>query len=155
MRPLKTSLSLWIGFGVCCLAYAVWVIYLGLNNFDMVHGGYRQAAQRLQPERVREIALHELIDRCRREAKLSDRPGPDAGESLTASEPCLSWPADVLEERRKTVEKRLIDEKNRSARKLVLFYLLFGVVFLFLPPALMFLLLFFLIWLWRNLRIVK
>ena len=156
MGSLKKSRTLRLGFAVCCLAYVAWVVYLGLKKFDMVHSDYRRAGERLQPERIREIALQELVDQCRRESKRSDRLRSAADESFTAAEdPCLSWPENVLEERQKTVAKRLLGEKNRSGLKLVLFYVFFVVVFLVLPLGMMYGLLSFLIWLRRNLQFVK
>lgn len=148
--------TLWIGYGVFCLAYAVWVVYLSLNNFDMVHDGYRQAGERLQPERISEIAFDELVDQCRREAKRADKLRAVETESFLGKEDaCLSWPAAVLEERRQAVEKRLRSEWGRAWRKLMLFYLFFGIVFLILPMLTLYLVLAFLLWLRRNLRIVK
>jgi len=156
MRPLKKSRTLRAGFAVCCLVYVVWVVYLGLNNFGMVHSDYRRAGERLQPERIREIAFQELVDQCRRESKRLGRPRSAEVESVTGAEdPCLSWPENVLEERQKTVAKRLLDEKSRSGRKLVLFYVFFGIVFLILPVVSIYLLLSFFIWLWRNLQFVR
>lgn len=141
---------------MACLAYAVWMVSLGLHDFEMVHDGFRQANERLEPERVREAALRELVAQCRGETAKPDGPRPpEAGRPSAAEDPCLSWTAAQLEERRAAVEKKLRSEWGRAWRKLMLFYLFFGIVFLALPMFMFYLLLAFLLWLRRNLRIIK
>ncbi|MDH3328022.1 MAG: hypothetical protein OEM01_02190 [Desulfobulbaceae bacterium] len=156
MRPLNKSHIWKICYAVCTLVYMAWVVYLSLNNFGMVHRQYRLAGERLQPARIEEIALQELVDRCRRESKRIDRLR-SAGEknSAAAEDNCLSWTTTVLEERQKAVEERLVEEKSRVGRKLVLFYVSFGLVFLILPPAFLYLLLSFFIWIYRSIKFVK
>lgn len=155
MKPQKQHWSMWIGYAVVCLAYAVWIVFLGLNNFDMVHDGYRQAGERLQPERIREAALRELVAECRREGKIADRPRHDEAGFNSSADLCTAFSETVIEERRQVLHKRLHAEWGRAWRKLMLFYLFFGIVFLVLPMFMLYLLLSFLLWLRRNLRIVK
>jgi hypothetical protein len=146
---------LWLGYGVACLVYGVWIVYLGLNNFGMVHDGYRHAGAQLRPERIRKAALRELVEECREAAAASGRSWPDGEFYAGADDPCLSWPAAVLEERQKIVKKRLLGEQGCAWRKLMLFYLFFGIVFLVLPMVTLYLVLAFFLWLRRNLRIIK
>lgn len=143
------SLNWRIGYAVFCLAFVVWVVYLSLNNFEMVHSDYRWAGEQLQPAKVKEIAIQELIKQCRKESKRMVRP------SATTGDTCLSWPTIVLEERQKAVEKRLVGEQGQAKTKLVLFYIFFGVIFIILPLVIVYLLLSFFIWIYRNITFVK
>ena len=145
-----------IVYAVCCLVYVGWVVYLSLNNFGMVHKQYRQARENLQPTRIEEIATKELVDKCRKKLKRSDRhPSVYDMTSGVAEDPCLSMPAAVLEERKKTVEEHLVEDKSRVRRKLVWFYITFGVVFLILPVTFVYMLVSFCIWLFRNIKLVE
>lgn len=146
----KKSVNWRVGYTVCCLVYVVWVVYLSFNNFDMVHREYRRAEKRLQPLQIEEIALQELVGQCRKKLKRAGRFREVGAEDL-----CRSWPAAVLAERQKAVEERLVKEKSRIHRKLVIFYISFGLVFLFLPIVFMYLLVSFFIWLYRNIKIVE
>lgn len=139
-----------IGYAMFCLLYVISVVYLGLNNFDMVHREYRRAEKRLQPVQVKEIALQELVDQCRKKLKRAGR-SPAVG----TEESCRSWPSAVLAARQEKVTEQLIDEKSRVGRKLVTFYISFVLVFLFMPLAFVYLLVSFLIWLFRNIKIVE
>jgi len=154
MKPLQKRRDWRIGYAIFCLFYVVWVIYLSLNNFDMVHTRYRLAEERLQPEQIGEIARQELVEKCRKEAKRNDRLRPPEDEvSPAPAEDCLSWPAAVLEEQQKVVKERLVVEKSRTARKLVLFYVSFLVIFLLLPLIVLYLLLAFFIWIFKSRRV--
>ena len=104
----------------------------------------------MQLEQVKEIALQELVDQCRKKLKRAGRL-----REVGAEERCRSWPATVLAQRQKAVEERLVEEKRRVRSKLVTFYIFFGFVFLFLPLAFVYLLLSFFIWLFRNIKIVE
>ena len=157
MGSLEKSMNWRIIYVVCCLVYMGWVVYLSLNNFGMVHKQYRLAQERLQPVRIEEIALQDLVDKCRKKLKRSGRLQQGDGDSTSVSseDPCLSFPAAVLAKREKTVKERLVEEKSRVSRKLVWFYITFGVVFLILPMAFVYLLVSFFIWLYRNIKFVE
>lgn len=119
---------LWqIAYGICSLLYIVWVVHLSRYNFDMVHRHYRLAGERLQTKRIEAIAREELESKCRKEARR-------VGLAAYTEDHCRSWPETVLAARQKKVENRLLAEKSLAWRKLVLFYLSFGVIFLLLPP---------------------
>lgn len=145
-----------IGYVVFSLVFVVWVVYLGLDNFDKVHGEYRIAQARLQPSQVKDIALQELIDQCRKKLKRSG-PTQVAGDKASgmADGDCLSFPEAVLLERQKTVTSHLVSEEKRFKRKLIVFYISFGVFFIVLPLYVLYLLLSFFIWLFRGLKFVK
>jgi len=149
-----------VGFFAFCLVYIAWVVYLGFDNFDKVHSEYGSARQQLQPDRIEDIAFQELADQCRkklrRQAESTDRYRKDTEMSSgVTGDPCLSWPPAVLQERQDVVRKRLTVEKNRLKRKLIVFYISFSFFFLFLPMALLYLLLSFLIWIFRDLKFIK
>jgi len=149
-----------IGYAAFCLLYAAWVIYLGLDNFDKVHSEYRWASEQLQPARIRETALQELAEQCRREArkdsKRSDRYRKGAGMLSAAEEDaCLSWPEAELTKQEKKVGERLDEKAGRLKRKLIVFYITFASIFLVLPMVFLYLLLAFLVWLFRGVKIIR
>lgn len=134
----------------------VWVVYLSLFNFALVHRDYRRADKLLQPARIKEVARQELVDQCRRELKRFNRLRATPNiVSATAEDTCLSMQADVFEERQKAVTERLEHERSRMVRKLVLFYIYFGIIFLILPPVILYLLLSALIRLFKSIKFVN
>ena len=156
MRSLKKSRIWRISYAVCCLIYVVWVVQLSLNNFDMVHSDYRRNEKSLQPAQIKEIALQELVSQCRKELKRSGRHSSDGDKSSVATDDtCLSWPAAVLEQRQNAVERRLAEEQSRGIGKLVVFYVFFGIIFLILPPVLLYLLLSLFIWIFKTIKIAR
>jgi len=137
----------WCVYAVCTVIYMVWVVHLSRYNFDMVHRHYRQAGERLQPARIEAIAREELETKCRKEAKR-------VGLSTYTDDHCRSWPATVLAARQKKVETRLLAEKSLAWRKLVIFYLSFGAIFLILPPLIVRLLISLGAFILRNLKCI-
>lgn len=116
-----------IGYLICCLIYAGWVVRLSVNDFERVHRQYRETGVRLAPAQSREIARRELIVECREEQEQVGR--FDDQKCLAVS------PAD-LEQKEKVVVKRLVGERHRALRKLIVFYATFVIIFL-LAPALL------------------
>lgn len=155
-RPGGKGLTWRYGFALFCLAYAAWVIFLGLDNFAKVHGEYRRARENQQPARLEEIARHELVDQCRGAARRGGR-SRAAGVAVPAGseEDCLSVPESVLAERKKEVAGSLRAEEKLFRRKLVTFYLSFAIFFIALPLGFLYLLLTFLSWLFRDMKFVK
>jgi hypothetical protein len=149
-----------IGFAVFCLVYTVWVVYLSFDNFDKVHSEYRSVSMRLKPSRINDTALQELVDKCRkdsrRELKRIDRYRKSSSEYSTESDdPCLSWPKSILEERQQKITEKLVIQKGKFKRKIIVFYISFSFFFLILPMVFLYLLLSFLIWVFRGLKFVK
>lgn len=160
MSSSHKSLNWRIGFAAFCIVYTVWVVYLSFDNFDKVHSEYRSVRMMLQPGRIDDIARKELIDQCRkdsrRELKRIDRYRKGSSISATAAEDhCLSWPPAILEERQKVVAERLVIEKGKFKRKVIVFYISFGFFFLIIPMVFLYLLLSLLIWAFRGLKLVK
>ncbi|MEJ2688630.1 MAG: hypothetical protein P8130_01515 [Deltaproteobacteria bacterium] len=135
-----------IGYVICCLVYAVWIINLSANDFDRVHRQYRETGARLTPSRSREIARQELIADCREE---------QVQLGQFKDEKCLSVLPAGLEQKEKTVVKRLTDERHRALRKLIVFYATFVVIFLLTPPLLVYGLIIFFINVFLNVKVVK
>lgn len=145
-------------FWGCTLVYAVWVIWLGMNDFRRVHREYQRAEKRTAASWVRETALQELREECRRRlehaggraagdgAREEARPGKGDGE-----EECRTWPAQVVVERERAVASRQEELKERAGNKLLLFSLSFVLVFLVLPPAFVYLTASFVVRMWRSL----
>jgi hypothetical protein len=144
------------GYALICLVYAAWVVYLGLDNFAKVYGEYQRARESRQPAQVEKIARQELIDQCRREAKRSSRPraAGDAVQRL-AEDACRSFPDAVLAERKNAVKEQFLAEEKLFRRKLVLFSVTFGIFFVVLPLGLLYLLLSFFTWLFRDMKFIK
>lgn len=156
MRTGEKGLTWRFSYGIFCLVYTAWVVYLALDNFDKVHGEYRQALENLQPAQTEKIARQELAHECRRQAKRNGR-SRAAGNAASAlsDDACRSFPAAVLEERKKGVAANLLAEEKRFRRKLVVFYGTFGVFFVALPLVSLYLLLSFLVWIFKDLKFVK
>lgn len=139
-------------FWGCTLGYVVWVTWLGLNDFRRVHRDYQRAERRTAASWVRETALLELREECRKRLAHSEaargggRPGRTADE-----EDCRTWPAQVVGERERAVASRQAAQKERAGNKLLLFYLSFVLVFLVLPPAFVYLAAVFVVRMWRSL----
>jgi hypothetical protein len=153
MGSPKKGLIWKIGYGICCLIYAAWMVDLARNNFAMVHNDYRRAEEQLQPDRVKETALQELIDRCRQESRTAGISRKNENNaSIVTSDPCLSWPDDVLQGRQKIVIKRLTVERHGTIKKLLLLYSGFGIIFLIMPPFIFYLLLLFIIWICKGIK---
>lgn len=127
------------------------------SNFDKVHSEYRSARELLQPERTMAVALEELRTECRRELKRrgSRFRSADTRQADTLSEACLVFPESRVDEHRVAVAERLAVEKDRLRSKMIVFYISFAVFFILLPLGLLYLLLAFLIWLFRDLKISK
>lgn len=144
-----------IGYAAFCLVYAACIIYLGLDNFDKVHSEYRDAQKRLQPSQIEKIAHQELVDQCRKKLKRRGSYKADYKTSETKVDVCQSFPKKVLEEKKKGVKEQLLIERKRFLRKLVVFYSSFAIFFVALPLYLLYLLLSFLIWVFRDVKFIK
>lgn len=156
VRAADNRMNWRYGYAVFCLVSAGWVVFLGMDNFAKVHGEYRRAREHQQPARIEKIALQELAAECRRAAKRSSRSRAAGDQAPTVSEEgCRSFPKVLLEERKRVVVANLRAEEKLFRRKLVVFYLTFGVFFVVLPLGFLYLLLSFLIWLFRDMKFVK
>lgn len=141
-------------FAAFCLLYTAWVVFLGLGNFAKVHGEYRRVRESQQPTRIERIALQELVGECRRAEERAGRGGAN-DVPIAAEEDCRSFPPPVLEARKKNIAVNLQAEEKRFLRKLVVFYAGFGLFFVVLPLGLLYLLLSFLVWLFKDMKFVK
>jgi len=156
MSSAGNRLNWRIGYAVFCIIYTAGIVYLGLDNFDKVHGEYRWARERVKPASVSKITLQELESQCRRKLQRRDgyRTSGDTASEIS-EDPCRSFPAVVREERQEAVQSRLLAEKERFLRKLVVFYASFGIFFLVIPLVLLYFLLCFFIWIFKDLKISK
>jgi len=128
------------------LAYVVWVIHLSINDFGRVHREYRRVEAQQQPARIKKIAGQELFDSCREEALRTTGLLPKSDEA------CKSPPAAVLAARQKEVAKRLEDRRKRARNKLVVFYVSFVVMFIVVPPLLVYWLALFIVRIYASVR---
>lgn len=142
-----------IVFGVCSLVYMAVMMYLSVNNFAMVHREHRRIVKQLQPAQIEKVALQELVERCRKESEsLAAHQTVMNKPVFTGEDPCLTWPAADLEERQNAVKERLEKKKGGVIRKLILFYITFGIFFLILPPVIIYLVLTIFIWIFKSVK---
>ena len=155
-RPVTKGPGWRLGFAVFGLFFAAWVGYLALDNFAKVHGEYRQARESRHPALIAKIVRQELVAECRKEALRSDRPHPVGEPAPAISEnACRSFPEIVVAERTEVVAGNLLADEKRFRRKLVVFYVTFGLFFIILPLGFLYLLLAFLIWLFKDMKFVR
>ncbi len=133
-------------YAVCCLVYMGWIIHVGANEFDRINGQYLRLAEELDAGGIRTGALEELSAECRRKSR--------KGTGLE-EDGCLTWPLSVVKAREKEIKERRIRARERGFIKLVLFYTGFVVIFLLAPPILLYLLIFGIITLYKNIKIVR
>ncbi len=131
---------------VCCLVYVGWVIHVGEIEFKKVNRQYRVLASQLEPKRIRAVALQELAAECRRELR---------GKNTLEEDSCSNWPPEVVEAKIYSVEERMEQDKQRGFIKVVLFYSSFVIIFLLVPPLLLFLFIFGIVMLCKNIEIVR
>jgi len=124
-------------YAVCCLVYMGWVSYLGSNDFGRVQREYRRAGDQLEPGRIHAAALQELLAECRKRSEKQPADVDGAVNELQSGD-CLSWPPAVVEAREAKIRERREERQKRAGRKLLLFSLFFGVIFLIIPPVLVY-----------------
>lgn len=135
-----------IGYVLCSLIYAAWVIHLSVNDFDRVHRQYREDSAKLTPAQSSKIARQELIADCREEQMQQEN---------FAEDRCLDVsPADLVQ-KEKVVVKRLTGAQHRALRKLIVFYVTFVVIFLLAPPLLIYGLIIFFISVFSKIKVVE
>jgi len=149
-----------IGFIVFSLIYSAGVVYLALDNFDKVYGEYTWARDRQQPAQVSQIARQELVAQCRRkvqrELSYKERYQKNKNRaSSVAEDTCLSWPQATLEKQEIAVSDRLGRATKTLQRKLVVFFCSFVFFFLFLPLILLYVIITFLVWLFRGVKFIR
>lgn len=118
-----------IGYLICCLIYAGWVVHLSANDFEKVHLQYRETGARLAPAQSRKIARQALITACRGKQELLGH---------IENQKCLAVSPADLAQKEKVVVKRLRGERHRALRKLIVFSATFVVIFLLAPPLLVY-----------------
>ena len=131
---------------VCCLVYVGWVLYVGQSEFHKVNRQYQALVNQLQSGRIRTVALDELAAECRRD--LWER-------NILEEDACSTWLPEVVNAKRNTVEERLQQARERGFLKVVLFYTSFVVIFLLIPPLLIYLCIFGIVMLCKNIQIVR
>ena len=131
---------------VCCLVYVGWVIQVGEIEFKKVNRQYRALVNQLEQDRIRTVALEELAADCRRELRQRNTLEEDT---------CSTWSPEVVEAKSNKVEERMERAKERGFLKVVLFYTSFVVIFLLIPPLLIFLFIFGIVMLCKNIKIVR
>lgn len=131
---------------ICCLVYVGWVIHVGESEFNKINRQYRALVNQLEPDRIRTVALEELAAGCRRE--LGER-------NILEEDACSTWSPEVVEAKSNKVEERVERAKERGFIKVVLFYTSFVVIFLLIPPLLIYLFIFGIVTLCKNIKIVR
>ena len=131
---------------VFCLVYVGWVIHVGEIEFKRVNKQYRVLVKQIEPDRIKTIALEELAAECRRESRV---------RNILKEDDCSTWSPEVVEAKNNKVEERLHEAKKRGFIKVVLFYTSFVVIFLLIPPLLLYLFIFGIVMLSKNIKIVR
>lgn len=130
---------------VCCLVFTGWMIHAGRNEFDRINGQYRRLKVQIEPVRIKEAAIEDLIADCQK--ILQQHSGYQEGD---CSDPN---PLDV-----KARVNFIKEERNRARQrgliKLTLFYVGFVIIFLLAPMILVYLLIVAVILLYKNVKFV-
>jgi hypothetical protein len=151
-------------YAICCLIYVGWVTSLSSHDFDRILREYRRIGRQMESGRIQAAARQELIDECRRQSDMerggknfaaNGRRGGLTGHGAPVDLECRSWPPEAVEAKMVQVSERLQERRHRVVRKLLLFSLLFAVIFLFVPPAFIYLLIVGIIKLFRHIRFVR
>jgi hypothetical protein len=128
-------------YAACCLFYMGWVGYQGSFDLTRVHRDYRRIGEQMEPGAIHTAALLELSTECRKRApkQRADLPGADkALVSGIVDQNCNSFPSAVVEARETAIGERLAERHQRTGKKLLFFGLFFVVVFLIIPPVLVY-----------------
>ncbi len=131
---------------VCCLVYVGWVIHAGWPEFLKVNHQYQVLAGRLEPDRIRAIALEELAAECRRGLRQQNIPDDGA---------CSGWSSALVKAKSDEVAERLERARKRGLIKVVLFYSSVVVIFLLFPSLFLYVLVLGVVTLSKNIRIVR
>jgi hypothetical protein len=152
-------------YASCCLIYVGWVASLSSHDFDRILREYRRIGRQMESGRILAAARQELLDECRRQSDMEGggknfaangrRSSGLIGHGAPVDLECRFWPPEAVEAKMVQVSERLQERRHRVVRKLLLFSLLFAVIFLFIPPALIYLLIVGLIKLFRHIRFVR
>ena len=133
-------------YTVCSIVFMGWVIHVGDNEFDRINSQYRTIVKQLETGRIRNTALEELTEECRREARRRIEFEEDD---------CYSWPDQAVAEKEKEIKERLLRAKQRGIIKVVLFYAFFVVIFLLAPTILIYLLIVGVIKIYKSVKFVR
>jgi hypothetical protein len=151
-------------YAVCSLVYMGWVSYLGSNDFTRVQREYRRARSQVESSRIHSAALQELSAECRQRSEMqvkaenatgNELPGISIEEGIPADRECLSWPPAVVEAREAEIRERLLERQKRAGWKLLLFSMFFVIIFLIIPPAVIYLFAAFITKLFSSIKIVR
>jgi hypothetical protein len=128
-------------YAVCCLVYVGWVSYQGSFDLTRVYRDYRRIGVQMEPGRIHAAAVEELSTECRKRAAKQKTavPGPDTGlTSVMADQGCNSFPPAVVATRAAAIGEILAESYRRVSKKLLFFGVFFVVVFLIIPPVLVY-----------------
>ncbi len=158
MNIFKKQRTWQLIYAVCCLVYIVWVSYQGSFDLGRVHGDYRRIGEQMEPDRILTAALQELSTECRKRAaeQKTAVPGTDNGlTGVIVDQGCNSFPAAVVEAREAAIGERLAERHRRVSKKLLLFGVFFVVVFLIIPPVLVYCLAVVVVKVFQAIKIVR
>ncbi len=130
----------------CSLVYVGWVILIGIPEFHKINRQYRVLVSRLEPVRIRAVALEELDSECRRKSWQRNIPEETA---------CSSWSPEVVEARIHKVQERLEQDRKRGFIKIALFYVSLVLIVLLFPPLFTYLFILGIVMVCKNIKIVR
>jgi NAD-specific glutamate dehydrogenase len=151
-------------YAVCCIIYVGWVGYQGSFDLGRVHREYSRAGEQLEPGRIHTAALRDLSEECwkRSARQLADIAAAEKGltsgviaEGSQADQDCSTWPQAVVEAREAKIRGRLEERQKRAGKKMLYFSAFFVVIFLILPPALVYVFVLLIVKVFQAVKIVR
>lgn len=134
-----------IYYVICSLVYISLILFAGRTEFTRVNTQFRQARERLNPVLIKDSALMELRDECRKKSlSLTRQKGTEGNRGQNdivgaiGQDDCLDQAQSVVTVRAEQLTARFTGERDRAAKKFVLFYVCFLFIFLIIPLALLY-----------------
>jgi hypothetical protein len=158
MNVLKKQRTWQLIYAVCCLVYVGWVGYQGSFDLTRVYRDYRRIGVQMEPGRIHAAAVKELSTECRKRVaeQKTAVSGPDNGlTSVIVDRKCNSFPAAIVAVREVAIGERLAERYRRISKKLLLFGVFFVVVFLVIPPVLVYAIAVVVVKVFQAIKIVK
>jgi hypothetical protein len=141
MKVFKKQRTRQLIYAVCCLVYVGWVSYQGSFDLTRVYRDYRRIGVQMEPGRIHAEALRELSMECKKRAAKQENDAAGVENGLMRGEAdldCSSFPPLLVDARETEIEEKLAERHRRVAKKLLFFGVFFVVVFLIIPPVLVY-----------------
>jgi hypothetical protein len=131
---------------VCCLIFTGWMIHAGHNEFDRINGQYHRLRLLVEPARIKEAAIEDLIADCQK--ILQQHSGYHEDDCADPKPQDVKAKVNLIKEERNRA-------RQRGLVKLVLFYVGFVTIFLLAPMILVYLFIAAILLLKKHIRFVS